>query len=229
MTAPPKTRLLQDGPAFKYLGGDISLDFVNTVDWAAQGLVNERLTSYERLTRWAERAGLLGSTHGERLRAAARKQPQPAQATLQRAKRLRVVLRQIYQSLAAGAGRGAEWENFNHELTRALRRLRIGSTLQQGSERHARWTWSVASGSLDSFLWPIVWSAAKLLTSEEAARIRTCGGTDCGWMYVDRSRNGLRRWCAMQTCGTVEKTRRRRERRRQNKVSVPTGSSGPRG
>ncbi len=36
------------------------------------------------------------------------------------------------------------------------------------------------------------------------------GGDDCGWMYVDRSRNGLRRWCQMRTCGTREKSRRRR-------------------
>ncbi len=28
----------------------------------------------------------------------------------------------------------------------------------------------------------------------------------------DRSRNGLRRWCEMATCGTAEKTRRRRDR-----------------
>jgi predicted RNA-binding Zn ribbon-like protein len=28
---------------------------------------------------------------------------------------------------------------------------------------------------------------------------------------VDRSRNGFRRWCQMRTCGTREKTRRRRE------------------
>ena len=28
--------------------------------------------------------------------------------------------------------------------------------------------------------------------------------------YVDRSRNGLRRWCQMRTCGTREKSRRRR-------------------
>ena len=34
-------------------------------------------------------------------------------------------------------------------------------------------------------------------------------GADCGWMFVDRSRNRLRRWCQMETCGTMEKTRRR--------------------
>jgi predicted RNA-binding Zn ribbon-like protein len=48
-----------------------------------------------------------------------------------------------------------------------------------------------------------------LLESEDAGRIRVCDGVDCGWMYLDRSRNGLRRWCEMGTCGTREKNRRR--------------------
>jgi predicted RNA-binding Zn ribbon-like protein len=54
--------------------------------------------------------------------------------------------------------------------------------------------------------------AASALLQSEASRLRICGGSDCGWMYVDRSRNGLRRWCEMQTCGTVAKSRRRAAR-----------------
>jgi predicted RNA-binding Zn ribbon-like protein len=65
---------------------------------------------------------------------------------------------------------------------------------------------------LDSPLWPVVRSAAELLASSDVERLRVCAGDDCGWAYVDRSRNGLRRWCQMSTCGTAEKTRRRRQR-----------------
>jgi predicted RNA-binding Zn ribbon-like protein len=67
---------------------------------------------------------------------------------------------------------------------------------------------------LDSIVWPVLWSAASLIVSDEASRIRICGGPDCGWMYVDRSRNKLRRWCQMETCGTREKSRRRYRRMR---------------
>ncbi|MGH7627861.1 MAG: CGNR zinc finger domain-containing protein [Gemmatimonadales bacterium] len=69
--------------------------------------------------------------------------------------------------------------------------------------------WRGLATELEGPLWPVVWSAARLLTSEEAARIRRCAGPECGWMYVDRSRNGLRRWCEMDTCGMREKNRRR--------------------
>jgi predicted RNA-binding Zn ribbon-like protein len=30
----------------------------------------------------------------------------------------------------------------------------------------------------------------------------------CGWLFVDRSRNGNRRWCDMRTCGSRDKMRR---------------------
>jgi predicted RNA-binding Zn ribbon-like protein len=56
-------------------------------------------------------------------------------------------------------------------------------------------------------------AAAALLSSDDTAKLRICGGPDCGWIYVDRSRNGLRRWCEMSVCGTREKSRRRSVRR----------------
>ena len=182
---------------FKYIGGDPSLDFVNTVDWTEQGPIKERLTDYARLTRWAEGAGILSRADAERLRRSAT--PREAKAAYKSALRLRDVLQRLYAS-----GSDAAWEEFNELLGKALRHLGV-------SPRH-EWEWHGVE-SLESVLWPVVWSAANLLTSEEAQRIRVCAGPDCGWMYVDRSRNGLRRWCQMETCGTLEKSRRRAERR----------------
>jgi predicted RNA-binding Zn ribbon-like protein len=206
----PQTQL-----PFKYLGGDASLDLVNTVDWTPRGLANERVTSYERLTRWAEGARLVPSSDAERLRTAARSRPGEARIAVTRARRLRSVLQRLYAGLAGGALEASGWDDFNAELAEALKHLAVE---RRRSERKRAlrpdWTWRVPEGRLDAFLWPVVWSAARLLTSDEADQIRVCGGPDCGWIYVDRSRNGQRRWCAMETCGTAEKTRRRRERHR---------------
>jgi predicted RNA-binding Zn ribbon-like protein len=30
----------------------------------------------------------------------------------------------------------------------------------------------------------------------------------CGWLFVDESRNGSRRWCSMKDCGNRAKARR---------------------
>ena len=36
-------------------------------------------------------------------------------------------------------------------------------------------------------------------------RLKACPGPDCGWMFLDRSRNGSRRWCQMSACGNRAK------------------------
>jgi predicted RNA-binding Zn ribbon-like protein len=43
-----------------------------------------------------------------------------------------------------------------------------------------------------------------------AERVRTCAAADCGLLFVDASRPGLRRWCSMERCGTRTKVRRHR-------------------
>lgn len=45
-------------------------------------------------------------------------------------------------------------------------------------------------------------------------RVKACPGTDCGWVFVDASRNSSRRWCDMAGCGNRAKTAAFRARRR---------------
>ena len=44
-------------------------------------------------------------------------------------------------------------------------------------------------------------------------RLRACGNRRCGWLFVDRSANGRRRWCDPKACGNRMKVRRYRARR----------------
>lgn len=201
---------MRDELPFKYVGGDPSLDLVNTIDWTGRGPEKERLTDYARLTRWAEGAGVVSKAGAERLRRAGAAKPREARSAHEAALRLRGALQRLYESIAAGKRSEPAWEELNELLGEALRQLRV-SPLRKG-DAAAQWDWH-GTDSLKSLLWPVSWSAANLLTSEEAGRIRVCASLDCGWMYVDRSRNGLRRWCQMETCGTLEKSRRRAEKR----------------
>jgi predicted RNA-binding Zn ribbon-like protein len=203
---------VEDELPFKYVGGDASLDLVNTVDWTDRGLIQERITDYARLTRWAEGAGVLSKADAQALRRAAAAKPAEAQVTYEAALHLRGVLQRLYGAVASGKRSDAPWDDLNDLLGEALRWLRVSPSRKGNGV--AGWEWSGHGEILESVLWPVIWSAAILLTSDEARRIRVCGGPDCGWMYVDRSRNGLRRWCQMETCGTLEKSRRRSERSR---------------
>jgi len=226
MPAPPPS--LSYGPdlPFKYVGGDPSLDLVDTVDWTERGLEADRLTSYERLTRWAEGAGVVTARAAEQLRLGAEARPREATRALAAARRVRSVLQRVFADVAAGERSGAAFDDFDRELADALRPLHLApADGPHAGHEPLRWAWRGTGERLESLLWPVIWGAAALLTSPEAKRIRVCAGPSCGWMYVDRSRNGLRRWCQMESCGTQAKSRRRSERARRAPHGRPSRAS----
>src|SRR6476469_8030619 len=107
MPSGPMPPTLAPNLPFKYVAGHPSLELVNTVDWTARGLVDERLTDYERLTRWAEGAGLVSARQGSRLRARALEHPRLAERAHRDAIALRWQLRQLFVALAEGRSLGA--------------------------------------------------------------------------------------------------------------------------
>jgi predicted RNA-binding Zn ribbon-like protein len=125
-------------------------------------------------------------------------------------------LRQIFVAVAEGRPLGAmrELAELNAALATALAQLElVPRSAGDGGGGALRWSWREAGERLDHVIWPVLRATGALLASDDATRIRECGGDDCGWMYVDRSRNGLRRWCQMEVCGTKEKSRQRALRR----------------
>jgi predicted RNA-binding Zn ribbon-like protein len=53
----------------------------------------------------------------------------------------------------------------------------------------------------------------ELLSGPLSGRIRECASEDCHLVFVDSSRPGSRRWCAMERCGNRHKLRALRARR----------------
>lgn len=194
--------------SFRYLAGDASLDLVNTVDWTPNGPVAERLVDYAALLSWAEGTGMLGPDEAARLRRMGARRSAEAERVHVEALRLRGLIREASLGVVRGNPEPAVLEQLNRVVSRALEHRRLG-TVTRGRPRAAlRWEWLDPSDALEAPLWRVALACATLLTSAEAERIRMCEGPNCGWMYVDRSRNGLRRWCAMDTCGGREKARR---------------------
>jgi predicted RNA-binding Zn ribbon-like protein len=85
---------------------------------------------------------------------------------------------------------------------RAERVRQIGPALDCLS---ADWT---APGAIPAVLSLL---AVRALFALPAERVRACGR--CGWLFLDSSRGGRRRWCSMSTCGNREKASRHRKGR----------------
>ncbi len=71
------------------------------------------------------------------------------------------------------------------------------------------WGFLDDSAGLARVLWPVAFSAARLLEGADLEHLKACGG--CGRLFLDASRNHSRRWCDMEGCGNREKQRRWRE------------------
>ncbi|RFC66932.1 MULTISPECIES: CGNR zinc finger domain-containing protein [Mesorhizobium] len=52
----------------------------------------------------------------------------------------------------------------------------------------------------------VAMSALRLLQPDRLSRMRICA--NCGWLFVDRSRNSSRIWCDMAVCGNRRKAAR---------------------
>ena len=76
------------------------------------------------------------------------------------------------------------------------------------------WARNRGEKALDSALWPIADSAAKLLTSPDRKRIKECASNNCLWLFLDTTKNHKRRWCDMKSCGNRAKVREHRRRKR---------------
>lgn len=222
MPSSPASKSLSPDLPLKFVGGDPSLDFVNTVDWTPGGLENDRLGSYERLLTWARGAGVLPDRQAYALREVAERHRGEARAAYEAARWTRWVLHEVFHAVVTRHPAAESLAEFSRLLARALQHLDLAPA-PAGRRRDGpalTWEWRGMPEQLECVLWPVVRSAADLLTSPEAARLRMCAGPDCGWLYVDRSRNGLRRWCEMETCGTSAKSRRRAERRQVQRLRV---------
>ncbi|NPV53630.1 MAG: hypothetical protein HPY71_08905 [Firmicutes bacterium] len=185
------------------LGGRLCLDFANTVDWHASDHPREWLTSYSDLVAWSRHAGILTEAQAQDLNHAATRQPEEAASVLERAISLREALYRIFSAIASK--REVNVEDIaivNTILNKALVHLQVVSL---GNSFTLGWN---GEGELDRMLWPVVWSAAELLTSGDLNRVRECAGDGCGWLFLDTSKNRTRKWCSMEDCGNRAKARR---------------------
>lgn len=190
------------------IAGVLCLNFANTLYGHGKTPIHEYLFGYRDLVIWSRKVGILADTDDESLLREASRRPAEATAVFQRAIALRETIHRVFKALAHDERPKA---NDLATLNSARNEAFSASYIAAAADGFAiNWRDRTA---LDRMLWPIVLSAAELLISADLDRVRQCGG--CDWLFVDKSRNHLRRWCSMSVCGNRAKARRFMERRRQ--------------
>jgi predicted RNA-binding Zn ribbon-like protein len=90
--------------------------------------------------------------------------------------------------------------------------LRLDLTSASISLRVAR-----ASGLSDAISAAAIGALIRASARPNWPRLKACHALDCGWVFLDASRNASRRWCDMGDCGNRAKGAAFRERERQGK------------
>lgn len=184
------------------------LDFVNT-DAAAQQPGGDLLRDFEALLTWLQSQAAVDDERAAGIRRRAVLQPAAAAATLVDARRVRAALRAL-------AERGQQIERVrddalievNRVLGRSAGTRRLDPLPEGGFSRIFVPTGDAFAG----LMIPIVESAADTMIMEELPRVRRCADPRCHRVFLDGTKNGLRRWCDMGTCGNRAKAARHRAR-----------------
>jgi len=176
--------------SIKVNGNELCLNFLNTIHHRYKPPVASYINDFEDLLYWAsKKVGII--TEEER-------QSFPrggAEAFYKEAMDLRAVLDDLFYRIAKKEPYSFDAFNVLFHYYNGHQKMMPGPQLG--------WDW--AAGDFHRLTAPIVRSASDLLLSPRLSRVGLCSG--CGWLFLDATKNGKRRWCSMEECGSAAKAR----------------------
>ena len=185
------------------VGNALCLDFANSLD-ARPEASRDWLAEPAGLHAWGVHAGIASRRAGS------------GPDLLAAGRELRDAVHQVFSAVAAGrrapkpalailTGTAAEG------LAAATLRPGVPGTPEgrpgagRGGASPYELVWAPAEGDRQ-VLWAVADSALGLLRHGPLERVGEC--PSCGWLFLDTSRNGRRRWCSMAMCGSAVKSAR---------------------
>jgi len=203
----------------RIVGGNVALDLINTVaPRPATAEAIDWLDSPAALLHWACRVGLVTDAEAEGVSSAWAAEPASAVQAWHAAVGLREALYAVLTA-SLGSSEPADGVAALEQLALRWSAATARSSLRLGGPGEPP---AVLTAGIGAQLIPdrLAYAAVDLARTADPSQLRACpvaeGG--CGWLFLDRSRNRSRRWCAMEDCGTQAKSRRLTTRRRMSRA-----------
>jgi predicted RNA-binding Zn ribbon-like protein len=188
---------------FELIAGHPSLDLVNTLDWRFRpNGAEELLESYDALLGFMEESDLLTPKQARQLQRATG--GSAGRHALEQCLELREAIAQVfYAKLDGDSPLPASLKTLEHYFKAARSRQQL-----RWKKTGLQWKWAEIEDEPEIPLWLLSLSAAGLMLSDDARRVRACDNLECRWLFMDTSKNHTRRWCDMKICGNRMKARR---------------------
>ena len=198
-----------------FVGGHVAIDLVNTVT-ARNADPIDWLDGYPRLLEWAARTGEFSGGTLRLLERRGRSDPAAAQRALTHARALREGLHGILTAMIRSeAVPTRELHRYEEHVKTAQAHATMSTT-----SGHVRLEVGIETSGLELVTHKLALRSLDLVRDVSLDRTRVCAGDRCGWLFIDRSKGGQRRWCDMATCGNTAKSRRHYLRTRSHRASA---------
>ena len=182
---------------------DLCLSFANTRFWRGTETPTEELQAPRDLLQWCAKNIGWDKRTLRTFTTAWSRDPAAGGAALADAIALREALYRCFAgSASAQPVASADLLLLNRHLARHSERTELRRLATDVA-------WAVTGAvELDVLIAPVLWSAADLLSGSRLSRVRRCDNESCQWLFLDDSKSGNRRWCAMSACGNRAKAHR---------------------
>src|SRR5947209_13785946 len=178
-------------------GGHPAIDLVNTVAWRGDAQRRtEYLSSYADLVAWARHTGVLSPREARALADRSVADEDAAAKTLRRTRQLREALHSTW----TGCGSTRDADEIADAYRAAVRARRLAIDGDVGS-------WDDSPLTVQTPLHRLAVESVTLLTAVPFSRIKRCGDSACGWLFLDSSHRQNRRWCSTADCGNRARVR----------------------
>lgn len=179
-------------------GYPVCLSLANTRNWRRSAAPQEHLCAFGDLLHWIEGKGLLDAGGVAALARHASSRPRLARSALEQTVALRDAVYRVFSEHAHSRAPPPEdvaliVAGFNDAVACVELTLVDGRMVPRQRDGGPE----LGIARLQAAL-----SAVALLASDRAARVKECADDrGCGWLFLDETRNGSRRFCFSAECG----------------------------
>ncbi|MDK4735216.1 MULTISPECIES: ABATE domain-containing protein [unclassified Rhizobium] len=184
-------------------GGHPALELVNTLDSRRGRWGPDFLRSFDDVLAFVERLQLIDARGLASLRERAAVDPGKAEDALANLIRLRETIYTLFIAEDTDAPYPEP------ALSTVVEMARAGRARQTLLKSNQNFVWALPFDDLSDIFHLFAIAATDLLTNRSGRRrVRECKGDNCGWLFLDRSKGGRRRWCSEASCGVHSRVKR---------------------